>query len=285
MVDAGKNRAASAGQPGLEAPGVHFSPLVAIQLGSTQPFFCVHGAGGNVLNFRDIARRLGSAQTFYGLQARGVDGSPTLNSVEEMAEAYLTALFEVQPRGPYWVGGYSSGGIVAFEMARRLREAGHDVPLLALLDTFGPGVRPLPTSLEQHARRLLSEGPRYLGQTLRRKFKSRTDGLTTALKIRFYERHQQPLPLELREQRLAQAALSAASRYRPQVYSGRAILYRAAEVDPPFLHVGAKRGWDALLPNLEVVEVPGTHASFVYEPSVDTMTRHLAAALRGAVSS
>jgi thioesterase domain-containing protein len=257
------------------------SSLVSIQAAPGIPFFCVHGAGGNVLNFRDIARRMGSEQAFYGLQARGVDGSRPLYSVSEMVDLYLSEITAAS-RGPYLLGGYSAGGIVAFEMARRLVRAGQSVPLLVLLDTFGPGVRPLPTKLKDHVSSLLREGPAYVSRRAREKVARHADEWEYSLKTRFYESHGQALPYALRDRQLAQAFRSATEGYQAQPYEGKAILYRANEVDPPFRHMGASNGWDALLPNLDVVEVPGNHDSLVYEPNVTRMSSHLAAALRQA---
>jgi thioesterase domain-containing protein len=268
--------------PKTKSGAFALTPLVPIQTGPGIPFFCVHGAGGNVLNFRDLARRLGADQAFYGLQARGVDGSKPLDSVTEMADLYLSEIAKVSPSGPYLLGGYSAGGIVAFEMAQRLASAGHTVPLLVLLDTFGPRVKPLPTSLKDHMSNLLKEGPKYLSRRAKDKINRHADELSNVLKIRFYMSQGQPLPYELRDQQLTLAFLEAADRYRAQPYAGRTILYRASHVAAPFRHAGPKHGWDELLPNIDVVEVPGDHDSLVYEPNVTIMTTHLAAALRGA---
>ncbi|MFP2932552.1 thioesterase domain-containing protein, partial [Pyxidicoccus sp. 3LG] len=112
------------------------SPLVPIQRGgSRRPFFCVHPVGGNVLGYAELARELGPDQPFYGLQAQGLDGQqPPLATVEEMAAHYLEAIRTVQPHGPYQLGGWSMGALVAFEMARQLQARGEAVELLALID-------------------------------------------------------------------------------------------------------------------------------------------------------
>ncbi|MCY1023460.1 non-ribosomal peptide synthase/polyketide synthase [Pyxidicoccus sp. MSG2] len=124
-----------------EDPGV-FSPLVPFGVpatGDARPFFCVHPVGGNVLCYAELARLLGPQQPFYGLQARGVDGSSQpLGSIEEMASEYVKALRSVQPSGPYHLGGWSMGGVIAYEMARQLRERGEQVALLALIDSYVP---------------------------------------------------------------------------------------------------------------------------------------------------
>ena len=130
-----------------EARSSGWSPLVAIQAaGSRPPFFCVHGAGGNVLIYRDLARRLGSDQPFYGLQAPGLDGScPPLARVEDMAALYAKEIRRVQPSGPYFLGGYCLGGTIAFEIARQIQAQGERVALLAMFDTTDWSKIPLPS--------------------------------------------------------------------------------------------------------------------------------------------
>jgi thioesterase domain-containing protein len=260
-----------------------FSPLVLIQQGRSRfPFFCVHGAGGNVLNFRDIARRLGADQTFYGLQAQGVDGTPPLRTIEEMAALYVPAIQNVQPKGPYLLGGYSGGGVVAYEMAQLLRRAGHEIGLVVLLDTFRAGIKPAPTSGSYHWSRLMKEGPRYLGRRVKARLTRRVDEFSTELKIRFYMSQGQPLPFELRDLQMTRAFLEAADGYKPEPYDGPVILYRASKIAPGMGHAGPKLGWDDLTPNLTIVEVPGDHDTLVYEPNVTVMISHLSSVLRKA---
>src|SRR5207237_4472078 len=118
-----------------------WSSLVMIQGGNERPpFFCVHAAGGNVLEYHDLARLLGPDQPFYGLQSRGLDGkSEPHTNIREMAAHYIKEMREIQPAGPYLLGGRSSGGTIAFEMACQLEAAREKVALLALLDTFPAG--------------------------------------------------------------------------------------------------------------------------------------------------
>jgi amino acid adenylation domain-containing protein len=116
-----------------------WASLVPIQTkGDKPPFYCVHGAGGNVLMFRELAERMAAhGFPFYGLQARGLDGGQQyLKSVEEMATYYLKEIREFQPEGPYYLGGFCLGGQVAFEMAQTLRQQGEEVALLAVIDTY-----------------------------------------------------------------------------------------------------------------------------------------------------
>ncbi|MCZ0900911.1 thioesterase domain-containing protein, partial [Microcoleus sp. HI-ES] len=99
-----------------------WSPLVAIKpRGKNPPFFCVHPIFGVVFPYVELAFGLGENQPFYGLQPKGIDGeSSPLTSIEDMAADYIAALRTVQPKGPYFLGGWSFGGLVAFEMAQQL---------------------------------------------------------------------------------------------------------------------------------------------------------------------
>jgi amino acid adenylation domain-containing protein len=103
--------------------------------GRRRPFFCVHPAGGTVFCYRELAESLQGQRPFYGIQAAGVDGTrQPLDRAEDMAARYVAALRSLQPEGPYLLGGWSAGGILAFEMARQLSEQGQEVSLLALFD-------------------------------------------------------------------------------------------------------------------------------------------------------
>ncbi|MBC8953691.1 non-ribosomal peptide synthetase [Xenorhabdus sp. PB62.4] len=114
-----------------------FSPLVPMRTtGHKRPLFFVHPMGGNVLSYLRLVKHFPKDQPFYALQAHGVDaGSMPLASVQEQAANYLEAIRQIQPYGPYSIGGWSYGGFVAFEMARQLKEHGEEVADLFVLDT------------------------------------------------------------------------------------------------------------------------------------------------------
>ncbi|HEX3640721.1 MAG TPA: non-ribosomal peptide synthetase, partial [Ktedonobacteraceae bacterium] len=118
------------------------SPLVAIQPhGSKRPFFCVHPGSGNVLCYYKLACNLGLDQPFYGLQDSDIYGEEVVYTpIEDMAACYMEALRAIQPEGPYLLGGYSFGGIVAFEMAQQLRKQFHEVALLAIFEGGTPAL-------------------------------------------------------------------------------------------------------------------------------------------------
>jgi thioesterase domain-containing protein/acyl carrier protein len=118
------------------------SPSILVDIqpeGSGTPFFCVHPIGGGLLCYVELARALGRDRPIYGLQAPVPDPQQqAITSIEQMAKRYNDQLQRVQPEGPYLLGGWSMGGLVAFEMARQLSQRGKRVDLLALFDTYPP---------------------------------------------------------------------------------------------------------------------------------------------------
>jgi len=121
----------SAGGP--PAYGVSVAPVQP--KGGAAPFFCIPGAGLPAWQFRPLARSLGEQRPFVVLSYREDPGNPSAYSVEDLAERFLDAMLRLQPQGPYLLGGHCFGGMVAFEIARRLHERGERVQLLALFDT------------------------------------------------------------------------------------------------------------------------------------------------------
>lgn len=108
-------------------------------LGTKPPLFAIPGIGGNVVDFYGLAQLLGQDQPFYGLQAQGLDGkTEPFITIEEIATHYVTEIQSVQPTGPYFLVGACIGGIIAFEIAHRLSAQGHQIALLAMLETWHP---------------------------------------------------------------------------------------------------------------------------------------------------
>jgi amino acid adenylation domain-containing protein len=109
--------------------------IVEIQKGgSKRPFFFLHGDfNGGGFYCLNLARGLGDQQPFFALQPHGLDGGPVPSTIEAMADRHLRSLREVQPKGPYLLGGYCNGGTIAFELARRLKSQGERVDRLVLL--------------------------------------------------------------------------------------------------------------------------------------------------------
>ena len=264
--------AAEPAAPDLAAQG--FRHLLAIQARGSKPaLFCIHGAGGNVFNFRDLAEVLGPEQPFYAFQARGVDGLETPHAdIPGMAAAYLQELRAVQPEGPYHLAGYCGGGIIAFEMASRLRAAGVEVGLLALIDCYHPG---LFVAAKSGSRRSPVRRPLLVRA---RDWAVRNGRAAWALSsISLHRMLGRPVPFEHRDFWLTISFLSAAQDYRPGVYPGPVSMLRAADMAPELRDVGDDLGWRAhILGEIETVRIPGNHLSLLAQPNIQT----LAAALR-----
>jgi thioesterase domain-containing protein len=263
---------------GLPRAAAAWTPLVEIQPSEPgrQPIFCVHGAAGNVLNFKAIADRLGPGQGFYGLQAQGVDGRlPLLPTIEAMAAQYVAAIRTVDPAGPYRLVGYSGGGVIALEMARQLRQSGAEVGLLAMIDTLAPAAARLKIS------------------PLKKIWLMRHWSLDFALGWRERRRHTQaeqakhalalqqracgePLAPELASALLYSHFVKAQARYEPQPYDGPMLLCRARQGYTPYLNAGPCLGWQAhVRGELRVVEIDGSHVSMLSGPGLTQLVQGL----------
>ena len=112
--------------------------LVAVKPnGNKIPLFMIHGSGLNILNFADVINHFDEDQPIYGFQGVGSNGyTDWFESIEAMAACYIDSIIKINPKGPYAIAGFSFGGIVAFEIARQLKEQGKIVSIIALLDTY-----------------------------------------------------------------------------------------------------------------------------------------------------
>ncbi|HET7114388.1 MAG TPA: thioesterase domain-containing protein, partial [Pyrinomonadaceae bacterium] len=277
------------------------SPLVPIQPGGTRaPFFCVHAMGGNVNNYYLLARYLGGDQPFYGLQAPPLQEATEEDArVELMATRYLEALREVQPVGPYLLGGYSFGSFVAYEMARQLQAQGQRVDLLALFDTYSPAVlqklspdRDLADMLVSLAWTTAREQGKHLllpADELRR--------LSEDEQFDFFlerMRAEGLAPPEVDRALLAQFLKGSAAReraarnYAPQKYQGNVTVFKCEQRDQLWLErlaeVGLDAndptlGWSALAQSVNVVEVPGHHDVICQDPYVQSLADKLRTSL------
>ncbi|PSB16207.1 hypothetical protein C7B76_12015, partial [filamentous cyanobacterium CCP2] len=262
------------------------SPLIPLTLGnSQQPFFCVHPMFGVVFPYLELAHHLGSHRSFYGLQPLGLDGkSPPLNRIEAIATYYIQAIQTLQPHGPYFLGGWSFGGLVAFEMAQQLTQAGQPIGLLAILDTPAPCNKPslyqslkflLGTALWSTLPFLLDYGALATDRLRSRSWFSR--GQWSAIT--------RLLPEESRLQLLDESAIrsllpivyansQATYRYVPRPYPNRLTLFKAAE-QPEALQNQPTLNWSTLASEIQLHQVPGNHLSLLKQPHVQTLAQQL----------
>jgi thioesterase domain-containing protein/acyl carrier protein len=267
------------------------SPLVALQAqGTRPPFFCVHAVGGSPLSYIELARALGVEQSFYGFEARGLNGgAEPIETIEEMAAYYLEALRDRQPRGPYALGGWSFGGIVAFEMAQQLQNQGQEVALLALLDSPAPGAI---TDFHpaEHATKLLADltldlisTRRHLTAEERDVIYNELSGLDSDAQLHYVlerARDANVLPRNAGVdrirylQRIFRSNLIALSKYSPQTYAKSIVLFRAGDVTEQVS--GSALGWQHLSAKpVEIHVIPGNHYTMLARPNVQVLADEL----------
>jgi amino acid adenylation domain-containing protein len=260
------------------------SALVGIQPnGEGVPFFCVHPGGGNVLCYNELSNHLGFERPFYGLQARGLAENQIPHTrIEDMAAYYIDAIRTVRPDGPYLLGGWSMGGVIAYEMARQLEARGQQVLLLALMDA-----RPA-TSVDDAAPldelMLLTNFARDLGLPVDRLqlatnelAKLDSDQLLSYVLQRAIEAGVVPGDIQLVHARrlfeVFKINLQAMQSYRPEVSSTRVTLLKAGEQEV----ADETMGWGALTSGeIEIHRVPGSHFTIVREPYVRSLAEQLA---------
>ena len=267
----------------VRSSGVPMAPRSLVEIargGDRPPLFCVHGAGGNVLNFRDLSWGLHHDQPFLALQARGIDGtSKPHGSIEEMAKAYIEEIRALRPRGPYLLSGYSGGGVVAFEMAQQLTASGEEVPLLVFFDTFHPQMPIRTVSLERMLLRLRNEGLGYIKEIARNR-RDRVRLARERWQIKRCILDNKPVPHALRDRQLTDNFGQAAARYRPQPWQGKAILFRAESVPYIYGGGGPYYGWDnVIMGGVKTIMIPGNHDTLLLGPNAKVLMGPLNAAL------
>lgn len=245
--------------------------------GERPPLFCVGGKGGNVMNLRHLATLLGRDQPVFGLQARGVDGvQKPHDTFEGMVQEYLNDVQRIRPSGPYFLSGFSGGGAIILEIARRLRAQGHVVAPLLFFDAWNPAARgrTLPEKLRAHAALFQELGPSYAGIFARRFANERAKSLLRAHAPTLADRIWEAPPMMAE---VAGAWENAAAEYQPSSYEGDAVLFRVrvdrsrGELD---FSDDEQNGWgEIVLGGVDVIDVPGTHTSLVEEPHVRTLAQ------------
>jgi amino acid adenylation domain-containing protein len=250
-----------------------WSSLVSIQPhGKQSPFFCVHPIGGNVLSYRTLAEALGKERPFYGLQARGLDGEQMpLTSIDAIAASYLEEIRLIQPHGPYFLGGHSFGGFVAFEMAQQLYRQGETVGVLALFDCLGPNSYdkyPFAQWLSIHLHNLAQLSARekfaYFSERIEYLLQSK---IPWCWQEKYFKSIEFMLSPEQRLiSRIENIHFQAKQKYTPTVYPGKLTLFRA-QIRQANSYFDPYGGWGGLaLGGIDFYEVPGDHHSLLFKP-------------------
>jgi amino acid adenylation domain-containing protein len=271
----------------------HWSVLVPIQQSGTKsPLFMVHGLGGNVLSFYGLRFHIPPDQPLYGLQADGLNSARASSvSIPDMAEYYIREIRSVQPSGPYFLGGFSAGGLVAYEMAQQLTAVGETVQFLALFDSWveTAGGYWLKSFYSRTALRMSIRALRANWDYMRR------DGLVSViskkfLHLRFNLRIMAWLALgkitgKARSGRQPASFLTpteaftrAIRTYSPKPYSGSAVSFRSTP--PDATDPNETDGWRRYIGGkLETQEIYGGHEDIFREPHIGRLANQLMGAL------
>lgn len=252
--------------------------LVAIRAsGNKPPLFCVHGVGGHIFPFLDLANHLGQDHPVYALQAKPVQVAEK-RTIEGMAEDYIGEVERDQPDGPYYLAGYSFGGFIAYEMARQWEARGKNVALLALFDTQAGSSPRFPDSLSQFGflrYRMRTFIVKIIFRLSEMKLPSMTHNqdrkqkLPSQNEMIFGDVDPENIPEHLREIIFANQA--ALDKYIPGHYGGLITLFRSS-----FYGRSVYYGWEELTRGgVRIFEVPGTHRSMMQEPNVRILADQL----------
>lgn len=252
------------------------SSIVAVQPeGTSAPLFMVHGVGGNVLNFYDLAKSLGFNQPVYGVEAQALQSSaPPLTSLEELAAYYVKEVRKIQPEGPYHFLGYSYGGFVAFEMARQLQMANQKVELVGMLDT---PVWRHPVHEEHHTFRKAVRQIMAVWTPFFHRLRPCTpmeifDGIKSTILRTFYTfatANGMVIPPRLRS--VYHINSFAAVNYVPKTYDGIVTMFRASREKGP-----RDLGWGKYSTQpVRVFEIPGAHLQVLSNENLPRVVKSL----------
>jgi len=265
-----------------------WTSLVEIQSGGTKPpFFCVHAAGGNVLNYRDLASYLGTDQPVFGFQAVGLDGKqPFLTRIEDMAAHYVNEIRTLHNKGPYMLGGYCMGGTIALEMAQQLQAEGQEVALLALFETYNWANIPALSlfkklhyyleKIEFHYQNfsvLPSKEKVVFFREKARELKRRSGIWYGMAKAKFADENLRNHGQYLLLARLWENNDRAAFNYVPKFYPGKITLFLPKKRYS--IHDGPEITWERLAREVETYELPVYPAAMLVEPFVRMLAQKL----------
>jgi thioesterase domain-containing protein len=254
--------AAALHNPQTRGPAMLLKPGAA---GAT-PIFMLHGIGSSMIDLVPLVRRMQVDVPVYGLEAKGNDGREApLDRIEKIAQAFVGPIRDIQPRGPYFLMGYSLGGLVALELAQQLKTNSEEIGLLVMIDSY-PDRRYL--SFPQYARLLF--------QLARQRMSGRANAAALGKKRLISLGDRQRASLVRALQRVKDAHYRALHNYRPRFYDGNVRFIRATI--PSSFPTHPVPVWSRLIRRLEVETVPGEHASMLttgVEPLASVLRKYV----------
>ncbi|OKH38899.1 non-ribosomal peptide synthetase [Calothrix sp. HK-06] len=281
------------------------SSLVPIQPhGSKRPFFYIHTIYGSLIYSLNLLSKLDADQPVYGLQAKGLDGIESPHTcIEDMASHYIKELKTIQPHGPYFLGGWCAGGVIAYEMAQQLYAQGETVELLTIFDAYPPKMLPeankavnsvsikiKSSRIHQSMLKLKDIIKRnrsfFSNLTLQQQIKSiwqkinhRIHEIIKENVYQFYISMNLALPRAFFNLAVRDAIAQAYKNYYPTVYPGKVIFFRAIEQTQEHSHYLER--WEELAGGgLEIHDIPGHHDSIMSEPHVQVLADKLKACIK-----
>ena len=257
-----------------EAPVESRAVIVPLQPdGDLAPFFCVAGAGGGCHWFGELVRELRHDRPFLGLEPTGASGVE--HTIEMIAAGLVEEIRRIQPTGPYHLGGYSTGGVVAFEIAQQLRAAGETIGLLALIE--GDGGRDYSTRAGQ----IVTFAKNLLHLDASRAIRVVLDRATFALGAmrHWVSQDAESRVVEAKIDARKQEDEEALHRYVPKPYPGDLRFFACTE-RPMTATSDEAYGWgDIVAGKIVASRVPGDHYTMLAHPNVRTLATDLQAAL------
>jgi len=255
----------------------HWSCLVPIKpQGSKPPVYLVHAAGSHVSTYYALAKRLDIDQPVYGLQAKGLNGiDEPITSLKEMAAHYISEIIKHNPSGPYYIGGHSFGGYVAFEMAKQLKEMGKDVAKVIMFDIDVYQSETELTKWQKIKRKLdLQWQKKYMDVKLLfnapKTFVARKKSSLKRKLLKLQDNNDILTERQRTIERIRKINHHAMDNYLISPYDGDIYLVRAQISD---FYVREKKfyGWRPYVNNLHIVEMEGDHNSMFEEPLVQKL--------------
>ncbi|MBV5315353.1 MAG: acyltransferase domain-containing protein [Prolixibacteraceae bacterium] len=217
--------------------------------GKNLPFTMIFGDICNTY----LPRRVREEHPYWGFMHSGSDGEKIeFRSIEEMAKSYVDELVAYRPEGPYLIGGYSFGGIVAFEMAVQMQKRGLDVPMLIMIDSLNPLKR---------KRRISIEGAEYILKTIYKK------------SIYLIANHKrESMPIDYRNAYIMGVYANLWNKYKPTRFEGKLTLFKSSENRSKFKYLG----WDEHSQSVDLLELKGNHMQIIREKeNIDLMVEHI----------
>jgi oxalate---CoA ligase len=240
--------------------------------GSRPAIFFIHPAPGT-LGYQSLVRHLSADQPAYELQAHG-PGPDRIRfaDIEEMAAHYVSEIRRLQRTGPYYLGGFCFGGIIAFEAAKQIFSQGEDVAFLFLFDAVGPASPTIRQRLRFHARKLkglqFAEARSYLlskVRVLKERCMARASGVPGASGGRPTRS-----PIDTESAIEGEGFILMKKEYTPRAYPGEITLFRSAGQGET--HAGNLNGWQGVAAKgVTMHEVPGSHMEMFNERNVKAL--------------